>query len=80
MDFSDAPDDPLERIVWLDELRKDFLDTIDTHLQPAYFECRQQNRLDAAVAMGPHGKKVALAMTRRENEKRGRQIRWKKLL
>lgn len=76
LDFSTAPDNPVERIVWLDELYTDMHTALYAQLQSAYFEARLRGQLAVAIEVAPHGKKKVLAMTRAENEKRGRCIRW----
>jgi uncharacterized membrane protein len=76
LDYDDAPDDALQRIIWLADLEDLVRDEIDLQLQVAYFDARLQGRLEIALEIAPHGRKTLLAMTRRENEARGRQIRW----
>ncbi len=74
--FVQMPEDCLERIIWLDELQK-LVDTeIRAELQRAYFDSRIQGRMDAALELAPHGRKTFLAMTRHENELKGRLVRW----
>lgn len=49
---------------------------VDRLWSSIYFEARMGGFLDAAVVAGPHSRTRALAMTRAENEKRGRAVRW----
>lgn len=49
---------------------------VDLGWQALYFEARCAGCFDAAVAAGPHSRTQALRMTRAENEKRGRSVRW----
>jgi hypothetical protein len=45
--------------------------------QQAYYEVRLQGRLTAALDLGYHPRKRVLALTRAENESRGRTVkRW----
>jgi hypothetical protein len=72
LDLRRAPVDPVQRILWLAEA----LVEADLAMAEAYFEARLQGQLEDAIARGPHSRKAALAMTRQENERRGRQVRW----
>jgi hypothetical protein len=74
--LADQPTDSLQRIVWLAELQDLVLDEIDAELQQAYFDARLQGRMAVALELAPHGRKTFLAMTRHENEVRGRMVRW----
>jgi len=74
--FEHMPDDSLERIVWLGELWDIALDEIMAELQKAYFDARLEGRMPSALALAPHGRKTFLAMTRHENQSRGRMVRW----
>ena len=49
---------------------------VDAGWRNLYFEARLQGRLEQVVATAPHSLNKALAMTRRENEARGRRVRW----
>lgn len=76
LSLSDAPDDPVERLMWLTGARE----TLDRELLQAfgeaYFNARLEGRLEAAIAAGPYARKRVLAFTRHENERRGRTVRW----
>jgi hypothetical protein len=75
IDFTGAPSDPIERLVWLSGA-KQVLDTeLGSAWQVAYFEARMTGRLDQALALKQHARKRVLAYTRAENERRGRVIR-----
>lgn len=74
--LAEMPDDALERIVWLDELWALLEAEVLAELQKAYFDARLQGRTAVALEIAPHGRKTFLAMTRHENEMRGRLVRW----
>lgn len=76
IDTSDAPQDPIERLLWLSGARDAFDRTITPMWQEAYFEARLTDRLDQAVDLHLHSQKRILAWTRAENERRGRMLRW----
>jgi hypothetical protein len=76
MDFSDAPHDPIERLVWLSGVQEVVDRELTYAYQKAYFEARQTGRLDAALHLGLHSHKRIMGFTRAENERRGRQWRW----
>jgi len=76
VDFSDAPDDPIERLMWLSGVREQTQRELDHEYQKAYFESRLQQRFKFALDLHLHSKKRALAFTRAENEARGRPLKW----
>ena len=76
LDFADAPDDPVKRVFWLAELERIVAEEIAEQYQRAYFTARLQGTLDAAIDFGPHARRRVIEMTRRENERRGRTVRW----
>lgn len=49
---------------------------VDRQWASLYFDARLDGDFDAVVRLGPHSRTQALAMTRAENERRGRKIRW----
>jgi hypothetical protein len=71
-----APDDPIERIMWLSGVLNRAETELDEQLAKAYYEARLQRRLEPAISAGPYNRKKVLALTRRENERRGRSVRW----
>jgi hypothetical protein len=71
-----APHDPLERVKYLLDLRQQLNAQLWTAIEDAYFEARLQQRLDEALVLGLHSRKVIMASTRHANERRGRQVRW----
>jgi hypothetical protein len=71
-----APSDPIERIIYLDGVKKAVERELDLHYEQAYYEARRTGRLEAALSVGRASRKRALAWTRHANEKRGRTIRW----
>lgn len=77
VDFSTAPTDPVERLMWLSGAREAFDAQLTAEFQRAYFDARRTGRFDIALSLGLHSKKRALAMTRHENESRGRMIKWR---
>jgi hypothetical protein len=76
LDLSAAPEDSIERIMWLSGAREQALAELDRAFSEAYFNARLEGRLDAAVAAGPFARKRVLAFTRHENERRGRTVKW----
>lgn len=76
LDLSGQPDDPLERLLWLDDFRTQVRDEIENAFAVAYYDARLQGQFDAALALGLHGKHKALAFTRKVNNSRRRMIRW----
>ena len=74
--LSDAPADPVKRVCWLHELESEIARELRAAYQAAYFEARIQGLLSHALDAGVHGRKTVMAMTRAENEVRGRQVRW----
>jgi len=76
IDFSDAPKDPIERLVWLGGVQDYVDEQVGAEWQRAYFEARQTGRLDSALNLRFHSRKRIMAYTRAENERTGRQWRW----
>lgn len=77
VDFSAAPDEPVERLIWLGGVKEAVRNQLETEWQRTYFQARQQGMLPAALALSLHSRKKVLAYTRAENEHRGRVIaRW----
>lgn len=76
IDFSQAPRDPIERLLWLSGARAQFDAEVNAQWRVAYFEARATGRFDSALGLGLHSTKRALAFTRAENEARGRMIHW----
>lgn len=77
VDFSDAPSDPIERLMWLSGVRQAVDGQLTAEWRSAYFTARQRGLLDPALALGYHSHKAVMAFTRAENERRGRVIaRW----
>lgn len=76
VDFSEAPDDPIQRIVWLSGVREQVDKELDAQYGQAYYDARLTGRIQAALGLRVHSTKRVLAFTRRENERRGRQIKW----
>lgn len=76
VDFSEAPSDPIERIVWLSGVQEIVDRELHAAYQKSYFEARQTGRLDSALGLRIHSHKRIMAFTRAENERTGRQWRW----
>lgn len=76
IDFSMAPSDPIERLIWLGGAREAFEQQITTEWQQAYFDARLSGRFQAALDLALHSRKRALAYTRTANERRGRMLKW----
>lgn len=74
--LDNAPSDAIERIIYLDSV----MDVVATELEDAYaaayFEARIQRRFSDALRVGTLSKKRALALTRKQNERTGRSVRW----
>lgn len=75
LDLTGAPDHPIERLMWLSGVMAEAKDELNTEYQRTYFEARSQGMMDAAVALKIHSRKTAYAMTRHENNSRGRIVR-----
>lgn len=76
LDLSAAPEDALERLLWLSGVMEQAKNELDKAFAESYYEARLSGRFDAAVGLGLHGKYTALRFSRRENLSRGRSIRW----
>lgn len=76
LDLSDAPDDPIERLIWLGGVLEQVHKELDPQWRQAYFWARFTGRLDDALRLGLHSRKKIMGYTRAENESRGRLIRW----
>lgn len=76
LDLSDAPLDPIKRIMWLGGMNEAIKRELDAAFAEAYYMARLRKQLDAAHAVGLHSHKAIMAFTRRENERRGRMVRW----
>jgi hypothetical protein len=76
VDFSDAPDTPIERLMWLSGVKEAVDNELEAQWRQAYFTARQQGLLDTALNLRYHSNKRVMAYTRAENERRGRMWRW----
>lgn len=76
LDFSDAPKDPIERLVWLSGVQAAVDRDLNAEYQRTYYDARQTGRFDTALRLRFHSRKKALAFTRAENERRGRGWKW----
>jgi hypothetical protein len=76
LDLSDAPDDPIERLMWLSGVADQVAEEMDAEWAGAYFWARFTGRLEAALGLGYHSRKRVMAYTRHGNESVGRTVRW----
>lgn len=76
LNLDEAPEDTLERLLWLSGVHDQVKAELDAEYQRLYFEARLEHRLDAALGLHLHGTQRVLAWTRAENESRGRTVRW----
>lgn len=76
IDFSAAPHDPIERLLWLSGAKEAFDAQVEAMWRGAYFDARLSGRFQNALDLSLHSRKKALALTRAENERRGRPLRW----
>lgn len=76
LNLDDAPEDPIRRLAWLSGVREQALAELEVELAEAYFSARLEGRLPAAIQAGPYSMKQALRLTRNENNKQGRMVRW----
>lgn len=76
LDLSEAPADPIERLMWLGGVLEQVNKELDPQWQDAYFHARLESRLDAALDLDLHSPKRIMAWTRAGNEARGRMVRW----
>lgn len=76
LDLSGAPEDPIERLVWLDGVKAKVAEEMNLYWSEAYFWARFQGQFDTALALNIHSRKKILAFTRARNERAGRMIRW----
>jgi hypothetical protein len=66
------PTDPLALLAWINERYT----RLDELRQKAIFEARLEGHLDQAIEISGLSRKQALALSRHENEARGRVVRW----
>lgn len=76
LNLTEAPKDPIERLMYLTGVKERATQELEDELAKAYFDARLSGRFEAAVLAGPYAKKRVLALTRHENERRGRTVRW----
>lgn len=73
----DLPENPVERVVYLDGVMAAVRTELDELLAQAYFDARIQGMLPAAIDLNLHARKRIMAWTRRVNEQTmNRSIRW----
>lgn len=76
MNLDEAPDDALQRLMYLSGVAEQARAELDQAYAEAYYQVRLERRLDAALDLELHATRRVLAMTRAENERRGRAVRW----
>lgn len=76
LDLSAAPEDPIERLLWLSGVMDQVKSELDPAWREAYFEARLSGRIETALDLGLHSRKRIMAWTRAGNEGKGRLIRW----
>lgn len=76
LNLGDAPHDPIEKLLWLSGVKEATQRELEAAYADAYFEARISGRFEAALSLGLHGRKRALAWTRRVNNGRHRMVRW----
>lgn len=76
IDFSNAPHDAIERLIWLSGAKAAFDAKVEAEWKAAYFDARLSGRFKSALDLGLHSRKRVLAFTRAENERRGRPLKW----
>ena len=75
LNLDEAPDTPIERLMYLSGVTEQVEKELDAEYQKAYFEARLEGHLVLVLGLGFHSRKKVMAFTRAENEKRGRIIR-----
>lgn len=76
LNLDQLPHDPIKRLLWLSGVKEQAQKELDAAFATAYFEARQQGRMDVALSIGLHSRKRSYAFTRAENERTGRQWHW----
>lgn len=76
LNLAAAPDDNIERLLWLSGVARRVRTELDAEFQRVYFETRVEQRIDAAIELHLHSEKKIIAWTRHENEARGRIVKW----
>lgn len=70
------PEDPVERIFWLDGVEAHVQSQLEVAYADAYAAARLEGRFESALRVGKMGRTKALRLTRKWNESRGRSVRW----
>jgi hypothetical protein len=76
LNLDDAPEDPIERLIWLGGVATQVERELEPEWRASYFNARLTGRISAARKLQLHSRKRIMAWTRAENERRGRQVRW----
>lgn len=76
LDLSEAPEDPLDRLIWLSGVERAVAHELEDERMRLTFEVRLQSRFEALIGLGLYSKNRLLAWCRAENNRRGRPVRW----
>lgn len=71
-----APDDAIERLIWLGGVMEQVKKELDAEFRKSYFDARLSQRLDPALDLKLHSHKRVMAFTRAQNQATGRSVRW----
>lgn len=66
------PTDPLQLLAWINTQRQE----LEQLTQRALFDARMEGTFEEAIQISGLSRTRALALTRHENEARGRMVRW----
>lgn len=76
LNLDDMPHDPLSALLWLSGVKEAVARELDEAYAENYAQARLTGLFDAALSLGLHGKKKALALTRQWNNNQARMVRW----
>lgn len=76
LDLHDAPEDPLERLVWLTGVEKRVAAELEAERQRVTFEIRLAGGLENLIGLGLYSRTRILKWARAENRRRGMSVRW----
>lgn len=76
LDLSTAPEDPLERLIWMSGVREKVEAELEAACAHAAFEVRLRDGLEALLATGLFSRTRILRWCRAENRRRGNTVRW----
>lgn len=76
LNLAEAPSETLQRAAWLSGVHEAVQRELEQEYASVYFDARLGGFLQQAVNLGPHSMRQALALTRAENNRRNRMVRW----